>query len=93
MGTDPRPFPASVRRGSSFEFAGDAHRARRVRRSSFTSFMNPFSQFSMQNATSSSMMVKSAEKGARKSAQMGATYAIDYSVREDAVNKILQTHP
>jgi hypothetical protein len=32
-------------------------------------------------------VVKSAEKGARKSAQMGATYTIDYSVREDAVNK------
>jgi hypothetical protein len=40
-----------------------------------------------------SRLVKSAEKGARKSAQMGATYAIDYSVREDAVNKILPTHP
>ena len=38
-------------------------------------------------------LVKSAEKGARRRAQKGATYAIDYSVREDAVNKILQTHP
>ena len=40
-----------------------------------------------------SRVVKSAEKGARKSAQMGATYTIDYSVREDAVNQTLQTHP
>ncbi len=38
-------------------------------------------------------VAKSAEKGARKSAQMGATWIINSSVYYDAVNKLLLPHP
>ncbi len=38
-------------------------------------------------------MVKSAQKKARKSAQMGATWIINSSVYYDAVNKFLLPHP
>jgi hypothetical protein len=38
-------------------------------------------------------LAKSAEKRARKSAQMGATWIINSSVYYDAVNKFLLPHP
>jgi hypothetical protein len=38
-------------------------------------------------------VAKSAEKRARKSAQMGATWIINSSVYYDAVNKFLLPHP
>jgi hypothetical protein len=39
------------------------------------------------------LLAKSAEKRARKSAQMGATWIINSNVYYDAVNKFLLPHP
>ncbi|MCK4961909.1 MAG: hypothetical protein KAS19_05455, partial [Anaerolineales bacterium] len=47
----------------------------------------------VRTAYRSPWLAKSAQKRARKSAQMGATWIINSSVYCDAVNKFLLPHP